>query len=542
MFLRNLKIGVRLGLAFALMVLLLGLMTAVGIANLAAIEDRLDEIVNDNNVKVGLVHDMSESVHIVSRVMRTIVLLHDDAAIETERRKLDVARQKYNAAQEALGKTVPDEKSKALRAKIIEAQVEARALNDKVLELAFAHKDAEAISLLLKQAGPTTLKWQDALDDSLKMKEENTREDYAQAQSAYHDARTHMLAIGALAIALGVIMAWLIGRSITRPINEAVSLAQAVAAGDLTQRIEVTGKDETGLLLQALKGMNDNLAQAVQGIRGSSDQISTAAAQLAENSAQANVSSQQQSEAAASTAAAVEQITVSISAMGESTEDVLKLSTSGMEQTHQGNARMAELVGEINQVRTAVEEITLVVNEFVKSTNTITAMTKEVKGIAEQTNLLALNAAIEAARAGEQGRGFAVVADEVRKLAEKSSLSASQIDAVTRTLGEQSATVEQAISRGMQSLASSENYVETVVQALAQANEAVSKATAGVGDITSSMKEQGQASTDIARNVERIAQMAEENHVVANQTAQAADALGNLAANLQTSVQRFQVS
>lgn len=352
-------------------------------------------------------------------------------------------------------------------------------------------------------------------------------------------------ALAGLVVALsafGTWLIWFVSRNLSRRMGTAVVLAKAVAAGDLTKEVEVDGADEAGQLLAALKEMNASLAQTVGQVRSSAEQVASSASQLSASANQVSEATQAQSEAASGTAAAVEEVTVSITMVAQNAEGVRDLAKSSLEKTEAGNANMQQLVAEIGHVEHAVTQITAAVDEFVKSSRAITDMTKQVKDIAEQTNLLALNAAIEAARAGEQGRGFAVVADEVRKLAEKSGQSANDIDAVTRALGEQSSQVEKEIRLGMESLSSSRRHVKAVVEILTQAKQAVASASVGVEDIAASVKEQTAASNDIARNVEKIALMAEENNGAVNATSKAATSLEQLASQLNSAVSGFKVA
>jgi methyl-accepting chemotaxis protein len=277
----------------------------------------------------------------------------------------------------------------------------------------------------------------------------------------------------------------------------------------------------------------------VRQVHDGADSVLATATKLAVSSTQITQGSQVQSEAAASTAAAIEQITVSISSVAANTEEVRKVSEQSLQQAIQGNESVTVMMAEIDHVEEAVNQIAASVKEFVDSTRAITSMTQQVKDIADQTNLLALNAAIEAARAGEQGRGFAVVADEVRKLAEKSAQSANEIDQVTNALGQKSNHVESTVQAGLRSLQTTQVQVEKVAEVLAATGDAVKQSSHGVSDISASVSEQSLASTEIARNVEKIAQMSEENHAAVDSNSQEIVRLESLARELQAAVGRF---
>ena len=269
--------------------------------------------------------------------------------------------------------------------------------------------------------------------------------------------------------------------------------------------------------------------------------VSGTAAQLSQSSLQIAQGSQAQSEASAAAAASVEQVTVSISSVAANTEGLRKLAEKSLEQTRQGNQGVTAMVGEVQSAQDAVNKIAASVKEFVESTHAIAGMTQQVKDIAEQTNLLALNAAIEAARAGEQGRGFAVVADEVRKLAEKSAQSASEIDQVTGSLNGKSALVETTVQAGLRSLQAMQEQIGHVSAMLTEAGDSVSQSSLGVNDIAASVGEQNSAGVEIARNVEKIAQMSEENHAAVESNAKDIVRLEHLANELQVAVSRFRV-
>lgn len=382
----------------------------------------------------------------------------------------------------------------------------------------------------------------DTLDKLIELQEHEATKIYDTSVQRFNIMRNISIALIVFGGLIGVGLGWSIIRGIHTSVSELRSVMATMGSnGDLTVRAKVYGKDEIGQAATAFNTLIDGFSAIIRQVNTSTNAVSTTATNLSAASLQIAQGSQSQSEAAASTAAAVEEITVSINSVAANTEDVRKLSAQSLSQTQQGNQNVSAMVAEIQTVQDAVNQIADSVKQFVESTRAIAGMTQQVKEIADQTNLLALNAAIEAARAGEQGRGFAVVADEVRKLAEKSAQSASEIDQVTHSLNKKSGDVDATVQQGLRSLKATQEQVERVAVVLTEAGSSVEKSSRGVSDIADSVNEQSTASTEIARNVEKIAQMSEENHAAVKSNSDEIVKLELLAKELSGAVSRFKV-
>ncbi|MGD9786773.1 MAG: methyl-accepting chemotaxis protein [Sulfuricellaceae bacterium] len=537
--LKNLAIKKQLLVFMVVTFLLFILATAIAITGMNRTEKRFTAFLDQDQALLMSYNNMYAQGLQMGQALRNIIL---DPANRKAYDNFNHAAADFDKSySEAKQLTATDpEKSKVLE-QIAATRAKQKTMQADILQLVGAGGLDEAKTKLNKEETPAWREIRQALLDSIKAHNQDTLASKEAMLKAVRAAEISSLVLGAIAIVVGLALSGLIVGNITRELRALTHSMQELAdgKGDLTQRLPVHGRTELSEMAAAFNKFMQGLQDIVNTVKSNSERVLSSASELNTTYAQIREGSHAQSEAVSSTAAAVEEMTVSISSVAESAIHVRELSDESLNRSRDGSQNLTELVRMIGQAQSAVEEIVGAVEALMQNISAITGATQHVKDIAEQTNLLALNAAIEAARAGEQGRGFAVVADEVRKLAEKSSQYANEISAVTDELGQQSTTVEGAIQKGMEALTVSGQFTGKVGEVLQKANDIVMETNAGVDDISSSMKEQTAASNEIARNVEQIAQMAEANAAAISRSAATVADLESLAMNLQNAVGSF---
>ncbi|MBC7500466.1 MAG: MCP four helix bundle domain-containing protein [Herminiimonas sp.] len=512
----RLKVSARLALGFGALMFLMISLTLLGLYSMSSINDNVEEIVNDNVHKTTLLEDMSESVHIVSRVTRTIMLLKDDAAIQTEMKKIDAAREVYDKSFEAFDKTRSTEKEKALRANVESAGNTARALNRKVGDLAVQHKTDEALTLLLSEAAPATQKWQDALHENSSLQRQANDADAAEAAASYSKARALMLMVFALSAVVGTIAAVLITRGLLRQLggepDEAMTVAARIASGDLTVPIMLRRGDDKSLMY-AMQAMRDSLVNIVGQVRSGTDTITTASSEIASGNLDLSSRTEQQASSLEETASAMEQLTGTVKQNADNSRQANQLATTASEIAQKGGAVVSQVVDTMSSINESARKIVDIIGV--------------IDSIAFQTNILALNAAVEAARAGEQGRGFAVVASEVRNLAQRSAGAAKEIKLL---IGD---SVEK-VDAGSKLVGQAGSTMREIVDSVRQVTDIM-------GEITAASQEQTTGIEQINQAISQMDQVTQQNAALVEQAAAAAESLQEQAVGLAQVVSVFQI-
>jgi methyl-accepting chemotaxis protein len=348
-----------------------------------------------------------------------------------------------------------------------------------------------------------------------------------------------LFVVGSLAM---LIQAFLLIRKIKGGLGESQAAANAIAAGDLTRPLPAPSKDELGNLNASLSVMRNNLHELIANVRDGITALNQSSGDVSSSAQNSSKVTEMQSEAVSGMAAAMEQLSVSIDQVSEHAGDAHRVSLSSSQQATEGGRVIHSAATEMESIATSVGNVAETISGLEKHTSQISGIAKTIREIADQTNLLALNAAIEAARAGEQGRGFAVVADEVRKLAERTASATTDISGMILKIQEGTTQAVKEMEVGVARVSQGVELAHQAGNSVGGISKATEHAAHEVDSISHAIQEQSMAARDIAQRIEKIAQGTEENSLIASQTATSAKQVAALSKQLDELAARFRIA
>jgi methyl-accepting chemotaxis protein len=512
--LSNLRIGQRLGLGFALLIATVIAIAFSARAGLASVKHEFDLLTGDRQVKVDRVTELKRNVLVIGRMVRDTVILEDPEQDNKRKAAIEETRKANAELIATLDKSITSTRGHQLLEDAAKARAVYNTAIDKVVAMGVANRATEAAALLADELTPAGDDYNARLDALIAYQRELMKASADSVAATVANVGWLLLGAAALAAAVGAFIAWAITRSITRPIARAVEVAETVAAGDLSARVTVQGRDETAQLLGALQRMSESLARTVALVRGNAESVASASSQIAQGNADLSQRTEEQSSNLQQTAASMEQLTSTVRQNADTARTASQLAGSASGVAAQGG----EVVG----------RVVATMQDISDSSRRIADIIGTIDGIAFQTNILALNAAVEAARAGEQGRGFAVVAAEVRSLAQRSAEAAREIKGL--------------IGSSVERVEAGSTLVGEAGRTMNEIVAQVKRVSDLIGEISAASVEQTQGIGQVSDAVSQLDQVTQQNAALVEQSAAAADSLRQQATQLTQAVAAFRLA
>ncbi len=477
----NMRIGVRLGLGFAVVVLLMIGVGIVGFMQMGALNDSVNKVVYDRWPKTVLANRMIDNLNIAGRAVRNMLILTDEAQHRRERERLAQTGKDNTENYTKLEQSITSPKGREHLNNVKNAREKYLQVQNEFLRLMEVDRDKAREQFNRDYRGANNA-YIEALNGLISFQSQLVDEAGKETDVIYAKGAQIIGALLLIAVLFAVGVAFWITRSITRPVSEAVSVANRLAEGDLTVKVESRTRDETGLLLLAMGQMVEKLTQIIAEVRVAADGLSSASEEVSATAQSLSQASSEQAASVEETSATLEEASASIQ---QNTENAKVTETIASKAARDGEQGGEAVKATVTAMKSIAEKISI------------------IDDIAYQTNLLALNAAIEAARAGEHGKGFAVVAAEVRKLAERSQVAAQEIGQVAGS----SVELAERAGKLLDEIVPSITRTSDLVQEISAASE---EQSSGIGQINVAMEQLNQLTQQNASASEELAATSEE--------------------------------
>ncbi len=510
----NVRISARLFLGFGLVTFLMALMGAITLIQLNQVDTAFRSVTDERIPRLSQLHSVKSDVDQIAIALRNMIILEDPAHVQQQLQSVQQRRKAISDRLDTLKAEIRTEKGQTLLNRIFETRTQYVQGQERFIGFVGAGQIPEAKRYMAQSLRPLLLAYFDAVDALVAFQGELLQQSGASANAAVLSIRNGIGITLVVAMLLAAVIGSWIARSITRPLQQAVAVAEAVAQGNLHMQVQVQGRNETAQLLGALKNMLASLTQVVGLVRDGSERVASASAEIAQGNNDLSARTESQASALQQTAASMEQLSSAVQQNADAARSANQLAQTASAVAQQGGD--------------AVNAMVQTMREIDESSRRIADIIQVIDGIAFQTNILALNAAVEAARAGEQGRGFAVVATEVRALAGRSAEAAKEIKSLIQ------ASVER-VERGSGQADAAGRTMSDVVQA-------ISRVTTLMGDISSASQEQSSGVAQVGDAVTEMDQTTQQNAALVEEMAAAASSLRTQAAELREAVSIFHLA
>lgn len=495
---------------------------------------KISLLMNDNRsqVMLALQHDASNPL---SKLHDHPLTVHIDLIVKN-RDQITAAWQEYlkhplSTEEKSLADKYSEDRSRYLTEGLEPAR-----------EALLAGEFQQANEILLKKLNPAYAAAHASATALTNHIQTSAKNEFEHANQNY--SRAQMIAIGAIVagLTLSILLAYLIIRSITQPLGTIRSvIAHISSSKDFTRAVAVESRDEIGQTAQAFNDLIRTLRDTLADLQKSISAIDTSAKQMDVSANESAKAAEVNSTSAATMAASIEEMSVSITHVADNAKEAMDLARQAGNFAEEGGAVIRRAVEEMHRIVSSVKDFSSVIDNLGEQSHQISSIVQVIREVADQTNLLALNAAIEAARAGEAGRGFAVVADEVRKLAERTTLSAGEISSMIAQMQTNTQVAVEDMRKTVEQVDNGTMLAEKAGASIEQIQHSSGEVVRVVSEITGSIAEQGAASQLIAQSVERVAQATEESSTTAHNTSDSAQQLEHVAHEMLASVSRFKI-
>ena len=535
------RIGVRLGLGFTVIVLLMLVVGGYSINKMDQLDTLISSLVEDKYPKTVMLNDMKGNINIIARALRNLIISDDKEDNRKEIQRITDAREIISKRLEELVKTVQSDTGKSLLKEVVDTRTAYDASQKTIIGLIEANEKDKARTDILTNVRKSQTAYFSAIEKMIEYQGKEVEKVGKEADKDVMQGRSIVTGLLIATVLLSALFAFIIVRSITGPIVPLISVARKIADGDLNVQIDYTSSDEIGQLSDSFRFMTQNLRNIIGQVASTSTQVAAAANQLHSTAEHIATGAEEVAAQAGTVATAGEEMSATSGDIAQNCQMAAEGAQRALQTASEGAAVVERTVAVMGQIASKVMESANTVESLGARSDQIGAIIGTIEDIADQTNLLALNAAIEAARAGEQGRGFAVVADEVRALAERTTRATKEIGGMIKAIQNETKGAVAAMEQGVRQVETGTMEAAKSGHALQKILEQINDVAMQVNQIATAAEEQTATTSEISSNMMQITEVVQQTSQGAHESATAAAQLNGNAEELQRLVRQFKL-